>query len=78
MLSTDDPVQKIRYASACATQLVSHIEITSELPEADAKAISELQHSMMNVLPDIKKPEAEAMVADMFTLLEALEDKVGT
>lgn len=77
VLSTNDPVQKIRYASACAAQLVSHVEVTNELPEADAKAISDLQHAMMNVLPDVKKPEANAMVADMFTLLDGLEEKIG-
>lgn len=76
VLSTTDPVQKIRHASACAAQLVSHIEATNELPPADAQAISDLQHAMMNVLPDVKKPEANAMVADMFTLLDALEDKL--
>lgn len=75
VLSTNDPVEKIRYASACAAQLVSHVEATSQLPEADAKAISDLQHSMMNILPDVKKPEAQALVNDMFTLLDALEAK---
>lgn len=75
VLSTTDPAQKLRYASACAAQLVSHVELTSQLPPVDAQAISDLQHAMMNVMPDVKKPEAEALVADMFTLLEALEDK---
>lgn len=75
VLSTDDPVAKIRYASSCAADLVKHIESTHPdgLPQVDSQAISDLQHSMMNVLPGIKKPEANAMVRDMFTLLDALE-----
>lgn len=55
---------------------MSHIEATEELPETDAKAISDLQHAMMHILPDVKKAEANVMVTDMFTLLDALEDKL--
>ena len=71
-------MDKIGFASACATDLVKHIEVTrpGELPEEDAKKISDLQHVMMESIPTVKKSEAEAMVADMFTLLDALEDKL--
>lgn len=78
VLSTTDPTSKIQYASACAAELVSHIEITATLPGERAKEISDLQHRMMAALETkrIKKAEADLMVAEMFTLLDALEDEV--
>lgn len=75
VLSTNDPVEKIRYASDCAARLVSHVELVGTLSEPDAEVISNLQHAMMDALPSIKKPEVDVMVADMFKLLDALEDK---
>lgn len=80
VLSTKDPVEQIRYASSCAADLVSHIEATHPegLPREDAKAISELQHYMMDHLHSMSKNEASAKVQQMFQLLDALEQKIGS
>lgn len=78
-MSTEDSVEKIVQASRAATALVSHIELVhgEAFTEADAQPISDLQHYLMDNMLTMKKDEAEAKITELFTLLDALEDKYG-
>lgn len=72
---TNDPKEKIKAASDCAAELVTYLAIRLgyKLTGAHTKAISDLQHEMMEQLDELKKDEAEAKVKEMFNLLYALE-----
>jgi hypothetical protein len=80
LVNEGDPQRQVLAAMQCAERLVTHVALVyPQLPgglEADVEVVSHLQHAMMEVLPTIKKPEAEKMVADMFVLLDAIEAKV--
>lgn len=75
--ATDDPVQKLKAASDCATALVCHLAIVhgDDLTSTDTQPISDLQHFMMDNLLTLKKDEAEVKVKEMIGLLYQLEDK---
>lgn len=64
-------------ASLCASQLTRHIEVTcgGEVQPDDFKAVTDLQHEMMDNLKKYTKPKAQAKCKEMFILLRALEDK---
>jgi len=72
-----DVPAKIRALSDAAANLTSHIEITrpGKLTEADIKPISDLQHELMNHAQTITKDRIEIYGVEMFTMLDALEDK---
>lgn len=78
-LMTDDPKEKIKAASDCAAQLVTYLAVRLgyKLTGAHTKAISDLQHEMMERLNELKKEEADAKVAEMFDLCDALEKQFG-
>lgn len=67
--------EKIVNASMCAAELCSFIETQHDVQPADFAAVSALQHEMMDNLQVWKEKEAEAKIAEMFDLLDALEDK---
>lgn len=75
-LSTLNPIQKIRAASDCAAQLTSHIEATHKGTQPDVSAVSALQHEMMDNMLTMSDAEVDQKVAEMFDLLDALEDAV--
>lgn len=73
--------EMIRAASRCAADLVSYYG--DRLTDADTKAISDLQHDMMDIvegkttmrMPAPPNTSAE-MVDEMFARLDALEQKM--
>ena len=73
--ATKNPIEKICRISACAAQLVSHIELThgGHLTEAHTKPISDLQHDMMENMREFDKSEAELRVKAMIKELYKLE-----
>ncbi len=75
--ATKSSAQKIKAASDCAAQVVSHLELThgSEITPADTKPTSDLQHEMMDNMLTWDKPTVEAKVKSMFYLLYQLEKK---
>jgi hypothetical protein len=75
--ATKDPLQKIKAASDCASQVVSFIELThgSQVTPADTLPVSNLQHEMMNKMLEWNKEEIEAKCKSMFYLLYQLEKK---
>lgn len=75
-----DPEAKIRAVSNCAAQLVSYIELThlghlGPVNPEDTRAISELQHYLMDNMKTLKGTELQESIAEMFTLMDELEDK---
>lgn len=64
---------KIQAASGAASALVTYYG--DQLSSEDTKPISDLQHEMMDNMGKWTKAEAKAKVAEMFALLDALEEK---
>jgi hypothetical protein len=77
MVATNS-TQKIRAASSCAARLTSHIEATAKKKDDYSfRGISALQHYMMDHLSTMSAAEVDAKVAEMFDLLDALEDQAA-
>lgn len=70
--------QAIRAASNCAAALVTYYG--DRLTYEDTRPISKLQHEMMDLVTGRARAQTldagNAMVNQMFTLLDALEDKM--
>jgi hypothetical protein len=75
--ATNDPVQKLKAISDCATALVSHLAVVhgDQLTFEDTQPISDLQHEIMDGLHEFSKDDAEEKVRDMVRLLYRLENK---
>ena len=64
--------QKIKAASDAARNLVTFYG--DQVTGAETAPISDLQHEMMDNMNTWSKSQADAKVAEMFDLLDALED----
>ena len=67
-----DPLGRIQAASNCAAALVTYYG--DRLGLADTEPISNLQHEMMELATGKQRKNPDEMVAQMFTLLDELED----
>ena len=68
--------EKIRAASNAAMNLVQFYELHgAPITVEDTTPISDLQHEMMDNLKTLTKSQANAVIAQMFALLDALEEK---
>lgn len=69
--------EMIQAASRTAANLVTYYG--DKLTNADTRPISDLQHAMMDAVNSRNVTRnASEMVDDMFALLDALEDKIGS
>ena len=69
--------EKIRAASNAAMTLVQFYELRgAPITVDDTQPISDLQHEMMNHLKTLTKSQANALITQMFALLDALEEKL--
>jgi hypothetical protein len=77
--ATNDPIEKIKEASSAAVEVVSQLEILhpKEMTAELASPVSDLQHEMMDHLFQMSAAEVDEKVAEMFELLDALEDHFG-
>ena len=74
VLAATSHTEKIIEASDAAAQVVSQLELLHPKETINAGPITELQHYMMTNLFTMTPAEAEEKVAEMFSLLDALED----
>lgn len=77
LLNAGRLTDKLQAASSAASALVRHIDIMNpgKLKDADTKPVSDLQHYMMDNFHTMKAREVKEKCAEMFALLDALEDK---
>jgi hypothetical protein len=75
--ATGDPVEKIVRVSECAAQLVTHLDLIQgeRFTDADSKPVSKLQHWLMDNMHKMNAKQVDVKVAEMFGLLDELEDK---
>src|SRR5258706_4129310 len=75
VMAAKDPEAKITFVSLCAALLCSFLETKHAVAPGDFKEVSDLQHEMMDNMYKWNKTQAAEKCAEMFRLLDELEEK---